>query len=73
MLFRSWKAGHIDENLDLREAIQMQHTFDHLPNELRIKGFVVERNDQDIDLLKEKIEVANEYYSNLGNLIDVKF
>jgi hypothetical protein len=68
-----WKAGYIDENLDLREAIQSQHTFDHLPNELRIKAFVVERNDQDIDLLKEKIEVANEYYSNLGNLIKVNF
>ena len=68
-----WKAGHIDENLDLREAIQSQHTFDHLPNELRIKAFVVERNDQDIDLLKEKIEVANEYYANLGNLIKVNF
>lgn len=66
-----WKAGFIDEDLDLRHEIQMQHTFDHLPNELRIKSFVVERNDNDIDLLKERIEVANEYYDTLKTRIGI--
>jgi len=67
-----WKAGYIDENLDLRHEIQLQHTFDHLPDELRIKSFVIERNDQDIDLLKERLEICNEYYENLGKQLNVK-
>jgi hypothetical protein len=67
-----WKAGYIDENLDLRHEIQLQHTFNHLPDELRIKSFVIERNDQDIDLLKERLEVCNEYYENLGKQLNVK-
>ena len=66
-----WKAGHIDENLDLRHEIQMQHTFSHLPDELRLKAFVIERNDNDLDLVKEKIEIAKEYYESLNSLIKV--
>ena len=64
-----WKAGLIDEDLDLREAVQSQHTFDHLPNNLRIKRFIVERNEDAIENIKEKVELAREYYEQLKNII----
>lgn len=64
-----WKAGLIDEDIDLREAVQSQHTFIHLPNNLRIKRFIVERNEDAIDNIKEKVELAREYYEQLKSII----
>lgn len=64
-----WKAGLIDEDIDLREAVQSQHTFSHLPNNLRIKRFIVERNEDAIDNIKEKVELAREYYEQLKSIL----
>jgi hypothetical protein len=64
-----WKAGLIDEDLDLREAVQSQHTFDHLPNNLRIKRFIVERNEDAIENIKEKVELARDYYEQLKSIL----
>lgn len=64
-----WKAGLIDEDIDLREAVQSQHTFSHLPNSLRIKRFIVEKNEDAIDNIKEKVELSREYYEQLKSII----
>ena len=32
-----WKLHLIDEDLDVRDAVQLSHNFDQIPNELRIK------------------------------------
>jgi hypothetical protein len=64
-----WKLNKIDEDLDLREAVQSQHNFDHLPNELRIKRFIVERDEQAIEQIKEKVEIARDYYETLKSIL----
>lgn len=64
-----WKAGLIDEDLDLREAVQSQHNFDHLPNKLRVKRFIVEKDEDAIESIKEKVEVARSYYNQLKSII----
>ena len=64
-----WKANLIDEDLDLREAVQSQHNFDHIPNNLRIKRFIVERNEDAIENIKEKVELAREYYEQLKSIL----
>jgi len=64
-----WKAGLIDEDLDLREAVQSQHAFDHLPNNLRIKRFIVEKDEESIEKIKEKVELAREYYEQLKSIL----
>jgi hypothetical protein len=64
-----WKAGLIDEDLDLREAVQSQHNFDHLPNELRIKRFIVQKDEQAIEQIKEKVEIARDYYETLKSIL----
>lgn len=60
-----WKLNLIDENLDVRDAIQNQHNYDHIPDTLRIKRFIVEGNQQAENRIKEKVEQANEYYESL--------
>lgn len=64
-----WKAGLIDEDIDLREAVQSQHTFSHLPNSLRIKRFIVEKDEKAIEQIKEKVELAREYYEQLKSIL----
>lgn len=64
-----WKAGLIDEDLDLREAVQSQHTFDHLPNNLRVKRFIIRKDEEAREKIKEKVELAREYYEQLKSII----
>ena len=64
-----WKLNKIDEDLDLREAVQSQHTFEHIPNNLRIKRFIVERDEQCIEQIKEKVELCRNYYEQLKSIL----
>ena len=64
-----WKAGLIDEDLDLRESVQSQHTFDHLPNNLRVKRFIIRKDEEAIEKIKEKVELAREYYEQLKSIL----
>jgi len=60
-----WKLNLIEENLDVRDAIQNQHNYDHIPDILRIKRFIVEGSIESENKIKEKVEQANEYYESL--------
>ena len=60
-----WKLNLIDESLDVREAVQCQHNFDHLSDNLRIKRFIVEGSIEAENRIKEKVEQANDYYLSL--------
>jgi len=60
-----WKLNLLEEDLDVREAVQCQHNFDHLSDNLRIKRFIVEGNIDAENRIKEKVEQANEYYLSL--------
>ena len=60
-----WKLNLLEESLDVREAVQCQHNFDHLSDNLRIKRFIVEGSIDAENRIKEKVEQANEYYLSL--------
>lgn len=60
-----WKADLIDECLDLREAVQSQHNFDHIPLHLRVKKFTVHYDEFAIEALKTRIDECRVYYSQL--------
>jgi len=65
-----WKANLIEEDLDLREAVQQMHNFDHLPLELRVKRFIIERDEKAIEKIKERVTVAREYYQSLKQIFN---
>ncbi len=65
-----WKLNLIDEDLDVREAVQASHNFDHIPNELRVKRFIVEKDEQAFDKIKEKVKLAREYYESLRTIFN---
>jgi hypothetical protein len=60
-----WKLHLIEEDLDVREAVQQIHSFDHIPDALRVKRFIIEKDEQAFERIKEKCILANEYYQTL--------
>ena len=64
-----WKAGLIDEDIDLRHEVQTKHNYDNIPSKLRVKRYIVERDEKAIEKINEKVELAREYYKMLKGLI----
>jgi len=64
-----WKAGLIDEDIDLRHEVQLKHNYDNIPSKLRVKRYIVERDEKAIEKIIEKVEIASEYYKMLKGLI----
>ena len=57
-----------DESLyiDIEEGYRRELTFGDIPDSERIKIFKIERNQEDIDKAKEKINLCRDYYSTLS-------
>ena len=64
-----WKAGLIDEDIDLRHEVQLKHNYDNIPSKLRVKRYIVERDEKAIEKIIDKVEIAREYYKMLKGLI----
>lgn len=60
-----WKLHLIDEDLDVRNAVQMMHNFDHIPDKMRVKRFIVKKDEQAFERIKEKVILARNYYQQL--------
>lgn len=60
-----WKLHLIDEDLDVRNAVQMMHNFDHIPDKMRVKRFIVKKDEQAFEKIKEKVILARNYYQQL--------
>jgi hypothetical protein len=60
-----WKLNLIDEDLDVRQAVQEMHNFDQIPNNLRVKRFIVQKDESVQEKIKERVEIAREYYNQL--------
>lgn len=64
-----WNANLLEESLDLIDEVQKRHNFDHIPDNRRVKVFEVERDDDVIEQIKERVELCREYYETLYNFL----
>jgi len=64
-----WNANLLEESLDLIDEVQKRHNFDHIPDNRRVKVFEVERDDEVIEQIKERVELYREYYETLYNFL----
>lgn len=60
-----YKLGLMEESLDLRDQVQKQHSFDHIPDAKRVKTFTIYRDEEVIEQIKLKVEQCREYYNEL--------
>jgi len=64
-----WKMGLIDESPECQEAfkeIEASHSFNHLPIDSRVHVLDIEKNNEDIQKLYEKVEQSRQYINNLN-------
>jgi hypothetical protein len=64
-----WKLHLIDEDLNVREAVQLSHNFDQIPNELRIKRFIVQKDEEAQAKIIERVKAARQYYEQLKTIL----
>ena len=64
-----WNAHLIEEDYDLRDEILKRHVFDHIPLNRRVKVFKVEKDEQVIEQIKERVELCREYFNTLYNFL----
>lgn len=60
-----WKQNLIGESQEVRDYVEAQHNFDHIPKDERIKVFEIDYDKKGIEQAKEKIEIARVYYNQL--------
>jgi hypothetical protein len=64
-----WAARLIDENQELRDEVLKRHSFGHIPDNRRVKFFKVEKDEQVIAEIKERVELCREYFNTLYNFL----
>ena len=64
-----YKLNLKEESLEVRDYVQKQHNFDHIPNNIRVKRFIIEADKEIQDKIKEKVKQCNEYYEKLKTMI----
>ncbi len=75
----SWKLGLISDELrydlpeDLEFEIERNLTYADIPKEARIKVFHIERNEKELAMMKEIIELAREYLAGLNKDLEKRF
>jgi len=60
-----WKQNLIGESQEVRDYVEAQHNFDHIPKDERVKVFEIDYDEHVINTVKEKIQIARAYYNEL--------
>lgn len=61
----SFKDGRIDTDEEYTNKIKLNYKFADIPDSKRVKIYTFERNEEDIELLKTRIEYARDYLNGL--------
>jgi hypothetical protein len=55
------------KNGETETEVRAKHEFSHISENKRVRAYLVELTDEDIDKVKEKLLHAREYYNDLIN------
>jgi hypothetical protein len=61
----SWNNLEIDVSDELENEVRLQHEFDRISENKRVRAFLVELNDANIEQVKERLLEAKKYYDEL--------
>lgn len=67
-----WKQNAFwqgDEDPEIVEYVRSQHNFERLPDEIRVKNYVIEKDAILIQAIKDRVEECREYYKHLKSTI----
>jgi len=60
-----YKLKEIDDNPIVRNAVEMQHNFDRVPKEQRIKCYEIDYDAEAIEKIYNRVKECREYYETL--------
>lgn len=61
----SWSKFEIDVTEETENEVRFQHEFDRIPENKRVRTFLVELNEANIEQVKERLLEAKKYYDEL--------
>lgn len=61
--YRNMSELELEEMCD--ERIRKQHIFDHIPLEKRVKKFIIKRDDEVIEAMRQRIILCRKYYDSI--------
>lgn len=61
----SWKKFEIDVTEETETEVRAKHEFSHISENKRVRTFLVELNDANIEQVKERLLEARKYYNEL--------
>ena len=61
----SWKKFEIDVTEETENEVRAKHEFSHISENKRIRTYLVELNESNIDQVKERLLEAKKYYNEL--------
>ena len=61
----SWAKKELEVSEATESEVRQQHEFSHIPERKRVKAFLVEKDEQVIESIYEKVEEARKYYQQI--------
>lgn len=65
----SWSRHELDVTEETEAEVRQQHEFGHIPEVNRVKAYYIERNDEVIQAIYERVNECNIYYNRLWERI----
>ncbi len=65
----SWSRHELDVTEETEAEVRQQHEFDHIPEVNRVKAYYIERDDEVIKAIYERVEECKIYYNRLWEKI----
>lgn len=65
----SWSRHELDVTEETEAEVRQQHEFDHIPEVNRVKAYYIERNEDVIQAIYERVEECKIYYDRLWERI----
>ena len=65
----SWSRHELDVTEETEAEVRQQHEFDHIPEVNRVKAYHIERNDEVIQAIYDRVNECKIYYNRLWERI----
>jgi len=69
---REWQRKDIELPQEIADQIRRDMTFGDISPEIRVKRWVIDRNDEDIEKIKQHVEMAREYLDCLYSAFNLQ-
>jgi|32_taG_2_1085360.scaffolds.fasta_scaffold08249_5 hypothetical protein len=68
---RAWKDKILDVTEEYEDQVRSQMSFDHIPEEMRLRIFKVDKDEDLIHMMKERVVLCNEYANECLNKLNL--